>query len=62
MNDQEFRESVITDLAYIKAKLNNGISKKQEDHESRIRFLEKGLWLAIGGFSLLEIILKLVIK
>ena len=62
MEDQEFRESVITDLTWIKAKLNNGITSKQEDHEKRIRFLERGLWIAFGGLGLIQFIFKFLFK
>ena len=62
MEDREFRESVIKDLEYIKAKLNNGISAKQDDHEKRLRFLEKGLYVAIGGLGLLQVFLKFFIR
>lgn len=62
MEDQEFRESVIKDLSWIKAKLNNGITSRQEDHEKRIRFLERGFYVAMGGLALLQIALKYFIK
>lgn len=61
-DDRQFRESVIKDLEFIKAKLNNGISAKQADHENRIRFLEKGFYIAVGVLALLELLLKFWLK
>lgn len=62
IDDRQFRESVIKDLEYIKAKLNNGISARQTDHEKRIRFLEKGFYIAVGVLALLELMLKFWLK
>jgi hypothetical protein len=62
IDDNEFKVSVIKDLEYIKAKLNNGITAKQEDHERRLRFLEKGFYIAVGAIALLEIFLKIFWK
>lgn len=61
-DDRQFRESVIKDLEFIKAKLNNGISAKQIDHENRIRFLEKGFYIVVGVLALLELLLKFWLK
>lgn len=41
------------DIAVIKEKLT-----AVEDHEKRIRFLEKALWIAVGIMGLLNIVLK----
>ena len=60
MEDIEFRDTVIRELSYIKAKLDNGITSTQIDHEKRIRFLEKGFYIAIGALGLLQILIKLV--
>lgn len=62
MEDQEFRESVITDLTWIKAKLNNGITSKQIDHEKRIRYLEKGFYIAVGGLAVLQVVLAIIFQ
>lgn len=60
--EKTFEVEVIERLAKIETKLSNGMVKKQDDHERRIRFLEKGLYIAIGGLALLQIILKIVFK
>lgn len=58
----EFEQEVLQRLTRIETRLNNGINKVQDDHEKRIRFLEKGFWVAIGSIALLEIILKFFFK
>lgn len=62
LEDRQFRESVIKDLEFIKAKLNNGITARQVDHEHRLRFLEKGFYIAIGVLALMELFLKFWLK
>lgn len=57
-----FQSEVLQRLARIEARLNNGISQKQDDHEKRIRVLEKGFWVAIGSLMLIEIIFRLLLK
>ena len=55
-----FEQEVLQRLTCIETKLENGIILKQSDHEKRIRFLEKGFYVALGGLALLQIILKVV--
>jgi len=55
---------IIERLARIETKLDNAISRS-DDHETRIRRLERALWLvtgaaAVGGGALGSIISKLV--
>ena len=58
----EFQIDVIQRLSTIEAKLSNGITKKQDDHEKRLRFLERGLYIAVGVFTVIQIILNLIMK
>ncbi len=60
MSDIDFEKAVIERLTRIETKLNNGINKVQEDHEKRIRFLERGLWIAVGVFTLAQIIINII--
>lgn len=57
-----FEAEVLQRLTAIETKLGNGINKKQDDHEKRIRFLERGLYAAIGGLALLQVFLKIVFR
>ncbi len=41
-------------------KLENGLSKILEDHEKRIRTLERFIWMGLGALALLQAILKLI--
>lgn len=55
-------------LLTINSKLNNFIDvfdghakfnqDVHDDHESRLRFLEKGYWVGIGALAILQIFLK----
>ena len=45
-------------LARIEARLTNGLCQDIEDHERRIRFLEKGFWTAFGALAVLQVVLK----
>ena len=58
MSWKQFEKEVVERLTNIEAKLNNGIVRNQQDHEKRIRFLERGFYVAIGGLALLQIVLK----
>lgn len=51
----EFEQEVLDRLARIETRINNGITDKIQDHEKRVRFLERALWVAMGGFGLLQI-------
>ena len=42
-------------------KLSYTNEKQIEDHESRIRFLERLTWVGIGGLAVLQVILKFVV-
>ena len=56
----EFEREVLQRLTCIETKLNNGVMKKQGDHEKRIRFLEKGFYVAFGALFILQIALRFV--
>lgn len=58
----EFQQEVLDRLARIETKINNGITDKLGDHERRMRFLERGFYVAIGGFGLLQIVLSYLAK
>jgi hypothetical protein len=60
--EASFENEVLQRLTSIETKLNNGISARQNDHEKRIRFLERGLYIAIGALGLLQIGLSVLIK
>lgn len=57
-----FQSEVLQRLTRIESRLNNGLSKTQEDHEKRIRILERGFWIAIGSLMLIEIIFRVFLK
>lgn len=60
--DNEFQVEVLQRLTSIETKLNNGINEKLKDQETRLRFLEKSIYIAIGGLALLQIALKYFIR
>ena len=60
--EKTFQENVLERLARIETKLSNGISAKQDDHEKRIRILERGAWAAIGFIVLAQIIISIAFK
>ncbi len=51
---------IIERLVRIETRLANGICQDLQDHERRIRFLERGFWTAFGALALLEVMLKLI--
>ena len=57
---ENFENLILQRLSCIETKIDNGIIKKQGDHEKRIRFLEKGIYAAFGVLAMLQIILKVV--
>lgn len=59
---ETFEQETISRLARIETLINNGITSKLSDHEKRMRFLERGFWIAVGGLGLLQIALTLVSK
>ena len=61
MENGEFQREVISALARLETKMN-GVCKKQDDHEKRIRFLEKGIWIAIGILVVADIALRTLLK
>ena len=60
--DHDFQSEVLQRLTSIETKLNNGINEKLKDQETRLRFLEKSIYIAIGGLALLQIALKYFIR
>ena len=58
----EFQSEVLQRLTAIETKIDNGITKRLEDHERRVRFLEKGLYLAFGGLVVIQVLIKLIFK
>ena len=50
----DFESEVLQRLTVIETKLSNGLTKKLDDHETRVRELEKGFWKAIGALALLQ--------
>ena len=61
MENGVFQNEVIRTLARLETKMNS-VCDKQKDHEKRIRFLEKGIWIAIGVLVVADIVLRAVIK
>lgn len=53
---ENFEREVLQRLTTIETKLGNGITRTQQDHEERIRFLEKGFWKAVGALALLQVL------
>lgn len=60
--DNEFQSEVLQRLTSIETKLNNGINDKLKDQETRLRFLERGFYIAMGGLALLQVALKYLVK
>lgn len=59
---QGFESEVLQRLTAIESKLSNGITKTQQDHEERLRVLEKGFWKAMGALALLQVLGLAAIK
>lgn len=62
MTDEQFKTDVVVRLTRIESKLNNGITEKQSDHEKRIRYLERGLYLGLGGLLVIQVLINIIIK
>ena len=56
MENGEFQKKVIGTLARLETKMDS-VCKKQEDHEKRIRFLEKGYFIAVGILIVANIVI-----
>ena len=61
MENGKFQNEVIATLSRLETKMN-GVCKKQDDHEKRIRFLEKSIWIAIGVLIVADILLTTMWK
>ncbi|MGB9590403.1 MAG: hypothetical protein ACP5QG_08985 [candidate division WOR-3 bacterium] len=59
MSRDEITE-ILERLARIEARLTNGLCRDLEDHEHRIRWLERSIWIALGALAILQIILKFI--
>ncbi len=51
---------IIERLVRIETRLSNGLCRDIEDHERRLRFLERSFWTAFGALAVLQVILKFV--
>ena len=60
--ESKFESEVLQRLTIIETKLSNGLVKKLDDHEDRVRVLEKGFWKALGALAFLEVIGLFAIK
>ena len=58
MEQNDFQNDVLQRLTIIETKLSNGIITKQYDLEKRIRFLERGLYVAFGVIAALQIAVR----
>ncbi|MEO0140738.1 MAG: hypothetical protein ABIM88_04225 [candidate division WOR-3 bacterium] len=54
MSKEEVTE-ILERLARIEAKLENGLCQDIEDHEKRLRVLERAYWGAVGVITFLQI-------
>ena len=61
MENGEFQKTVIESLTRLETQMVS-VGDKQIDHEKRIRFLEKGIWIAIGIIVIAEVILRAMVK
>ncbi len=61
MENGEYQKKVIDSLARLETNMK-GVCKKQDDHEKRIRFLEKSIWIAIGVLIVADILLTTMWK
>lgn len=51
-------EEIKERLARIEARLADGLCEDVQDHELRIRWLERGFWIAFGALAALQVLLK----
>ena len=61
MENGEYQKKVIDSLARLETNMK-GVCKEQDDHEKRIRFLEKSIWIAIGVLIVADILLTTMWK
>jgi len=61
MENGQFQKTVIESLTRLETQMLS-VGDKQKDHEKRLRFLEKGIWIAIGIIVIAEIILRAMVK
>lgn len=58
-------DAVATDVKLVNQKLgdnDDGLIGTQKDHEKRIRFLERAIWIGVGGLGILQIALRYLPK
>jgi uncharacterized FAD-dependent dehydrogenase len=58
-------DGVAVDVKLIDQKLGggeNGLIGEQKDHEKRIRFLERAIWIGVGGLGILQIVLTFFVR
>ena len=60
--EDNFESEVLQRLTAIETQLSDGLIKKLDDHETRVRELEKGFWKAMGALAILQVIGLAVIK
>jgi hypothetical protein len=60
--ETNFESEVLQRLTIIETKLSNGLTRTIQDHEDRVRILEKGFLKALGALAFLEVIGLFAIK
>ena len=58
----EFEQEVLQRLSVIETRLSNGITKRQDDHEHRLRFLEKGYYIGLGILLVISTTVQIILK
>ncbi len=61
MENGEYQKKVIDSLARLETNMK-GVCKKQDDHEKRLRFLERGIWVAFGMLVVADILVNTLVK
>lgn len=57
MENRDFQDKVISTLARLETKMDS-VCKKQEDHEKRLRFLERSTWIVLGVILIITVALR----
>lgn len=56
--EETIEQEILQRLTSIETKIDNGIISKLEDHEKRVRFLERGYFVAFGVLVVLQVFLR----
>lgn len=64
-NDHDLLVTLNTEMRLLRddiREMKDGSKTTLQDHESRIRFMERYMWLAVGGLAVIEFFINYMAK